>query len=389
MSVDSTTVYMIAAILVVGALAIALSVTVRGGKRRALARREDPYVEGLKLLLDGERSSAFTSLQNAIKSGRAPTDAYIRLGALLRENGEPAKALQMHRSLTVKSDLSRREKVELFVNIAMDYSAQGNAGQAVSVLEAAVQNMGLKDPEVYRLLAREYHVLGKSENAYHYLKEMKRQGALGERELSLYLCTTGDALVETGDLKEARKLFHRALKHDPGNPVASLALGNLEEKLGNEDEALSRWKDAALKSPDLSPEALKKVEHVMFQSGTFGSIEKIYRDVLAARPWDEYATLALASFYRKQGRGQDALEFLEEFRSMHPESVRATILLTSLYAANNDSETLEAFLEELEARSKSPGEHYECAVCELQSPGMRWHCPRCNSFDTFGKKHEG
>lgn len=389
MSVDSTTTYMIAAIVVVAAFAIALTVTIRGGRNRARARRQDSYVEGLKQLLDGDRSGAFTSLQKSIKSGKAPTDAYIRLGALLRENGDPGKALQMHRSLTVKSDLTRREKLELFVNIALDYSAQGNASQATSVLETAVQSMGLKDPEVYRLLAREYNVLGNTENSYRYLKEMKRHGALGERELSLYLCTAGDAASEKGDLKEAKKLFQRALKHDPDDAVALLALGNLEEKLGNENDALPQWKSAAMKSPELSSEALKKIEHVMFNRGTFGDIEKIYREVLEIRPWDEYATLALASFYKKQGRGQDAVDFLEEFRSMHPNSIGATILLTSLYAAGDDSDTLESFLEELEVRSTSPAGHHECTTCGFQSPGMRWHCPRCNSFDSFGKRNEG
>jgi lipopolysaccharide biosynthesis regulator YciM len=388
MSVDSTTTYLIAAILVVGAFAIALTVTLHGGRARRRRSREDPYVAGLRLLLDGDRAGAYASLQKSIKSGKAPTDAYIRLGALLRENGDPGKALQMHRSLTVKTDLSRREKIELFANIAQDYSAQGNAAQAASVLETAVSSMGLKEPDVYRQLAREYHILGNTQSSYRCLKDMKRLGALGERELSLYLCTVGEGAVDQGDLKEAKKLFHRALKHKPDNAVALLALGNLEEKLDNENEALERWKAAATQSPELSGEALKKVEHVMFHRGTFGDIETVYRSILEARPWDEYATLALASFYKKQGRGEDAIEFLEEYRNMHPGSIGATVLLTSLYAAHDESDALETFLEELEARSSEPTERYECAACGFHSPAMRWHCPRCNSFDSFTKKHE-
>jgi lipopolysaccharide biosynthesis regulator YciM len=388
MSVDSTTTYLIAAIAVLGAFAVALTITLRSGRARRRGRTEDPYVAGLRLLLDGDRQGAYVSLQRSIKSGKAPTDAYIRLGALLRENGDPGKALQMHRSLTVKTDLSKREKIELFSNIALDYSAQGNASQAATVLETAVSTMGLKEPDVYRQLAREYHVLGKTESSYRCLKEMKRMGVLEERELSLYLTTVAESAAEQGDAKEAKKLFNKALKHQADNAAALLALGNLEETLGNEDEALARWKSAALLSPELSGEALKKIEHVMFNRGTFGEIEKVYRSVLEARPWDEYATLALASFYKKQGRGEDAIEFLEEYRNMHPGSIGATVLLTSLYAAHDDADALESFLEELEARSPASGEHFECDVCGFQSSAMRWHCPRCNSFDSFAKKHE-
>jgi lipopolysaccharide biosynthesis regulator YciM len=384
---ESTTTYMIAAILVLVAFAIALTVTVRGGRNRR-RRREDPYVAGLRRLLDGDRSGAYSSLQSSVKSGQAPNDAYIRLGAMLRENGDPAKALQMHRSLTVKTDLSKREKVELFTNIALDYSAQGNATQAANVLETAVQSMGLKDPEVYRLLAREYLVLGQTESSYRCLKEMKRLGAIGDRELSLFLCTAGDAAAEKGDLKEAKKIYQKALKHQSDNPVALLGLGDLEEKLDNLNESLDRWKTAAIISQELSTDALKKVEHVMFDRGMFGDMERVYRDILQARPWDEYATIALASFFKKQGRGEDAVEFLEEFREMHPESIGATVLLTSLYASMGDRDRLDTFLEELESKVNEAKVHFECAKCGYRSQVMRWHCPRCNIFDSFEKKHE-
>jgi len=386
MAFDSTTTYIVAAVVVVAIFALSLAATMRGrGKRK---RIHDPYVDGLKLLLDGDRNAAFSSLQKSIKSGKAPTDAYIRLGALLRENGDPGKALQMHRSLTVKTDLGKRDKAELFVNIAKDYSAMGNASQASSVLETATKNMGLRDPEVLRLLAREYHVLGRSDDAYRCLKDMKRSGTVGERELALYLCTAGERLAEEGDLKEAKKLYQRALKHKSDNAATLLALGSLEERLGNEDDALAHWRKAAVAAPDLSTQALKNIERVMFQRGTFGDIERVYRDVLEARPWDEYATLALASFYKKQGRGEEAIEFLEEFRNMHPESIGSTVLLTSLYAAHEDFATLEKFLEENEARAAERTIHYECSNCGFQSTAMRWHCQRCNAFDTFVKKNE-
>jgi lipopolysaccharide biosynthesis regulator YciM len=385
MSLDSTTITIVAAVIVVAILAVSASVMLRGGGLRR-RRESNPYVGALRSLIDGDRDAAFSLLQKAIKSGKAPADAYIRLGRLLREDGNAGKALQMHRSLTVKPDLSRREKIELFINIAQDYSQLGNSSQAIGVLETAVKSMGLKEPEVFRLLAREYHVLGKTEDAYRCLKELKRAHVVGDRELSLYLATAGDRVAEENDLKEARKLLQRALKHDSDNPSVRLSMGNLEEKLGNEDGALDHWKRAAVASPELAADALRRVEHVMFQRGTFGDIEKVYRDVLEARPWDEYATLALASFYKKQGRGVEAIEFVEEYRSMHPESIGSALVLTSLYATHKDEATLEKFLEENETQAASHNTQYACADCGFQSTSMRWHCPRCNAFDSLKEK---
>jgi lipopolysaccharide biosynthesis regulator YciM len=167
-----------------------------------------------------------------------------------------------------------------------------------------------------------------------------------------------------------------------------MTLGNLEEKLGNEEAAVDNWRRAAMVSHELSADALINLQRVMFQRGTFGDIEKIYRDVLAARPWDEHATLALASFYKKQGRGGEAIEFLEEYKSMHPESVATTVLLVSLYAMLKDRDELERFLEKSEANASALKPEYHCKICDFRSNTMRWHCPRCNAFDSFEKIDE-
>ena len=157
----------------------------------------------------------------AIKSGKAPVDAYIKLGELLREDGSPTKALQIHKSLTVKTDLGKKEKMELFINIARDYSKLGNSEQAVKVLNTATKISGVKDQRLLPMLAREYHVLGKTDESYKCLREMKREGAVGDRELSLYLCTAGEQKEDDDKLKDALKLYKNALKQDPKNPVAA------------------------------------------------------------------------------------------------------------------------------------------------------------------------
>jgi lipopolysaccharide biosynthesis regulator YciM len=125
----------------------------------------------------------------------------------------------------------------------------------------------------------------------------------------------------------------------------------------------------------------------MFQRGRFSEVEQVYAEVLDVRPWDEYATLSLAAFYKKQGRGEEAIDFLEEFRSMHSESVGATLLLTSLYATQKDADTLEKFLDENETNHSRTG-GYECGQCGFKSVTMRWHCARCNTFDSFSKSDE-
>jgi len=383
-SISTNTIILIAlAVLLIAVAAIA--VRWRGSRPQT---PHNPYIEALMLLIEGNRSAAYERLQQVVKSGSAPTDAYIRLGELLRERGDPARALQIHKSLTVKSDLTRDEKVALFSNIAEDYARLGRSDQAVSVLETALHKMSLRDATMYSILARESHHLGRVEEAYTYLRELRKLGVIGEREVALYLATVGADMVDDragadgARLKDARRTLQRALKHDPDCAPAHLALGDADEREGEKQHAIDHWRRAAVLSADLTRTALERLEKLMFERGTFNDMGRVYREILAARPDDEWATLALSSFLKKQGRVGEAVAMLEDYQHAHPRSIEATLLLTSMYAAARDSDALEKFIDENEVVFAN-SDRFACSVCGNESATMRWHCPRCNSFDSY------
>ncbi|HEU4364798.1 MAG TPA: tetratricopeptide repeat protein [Candidatus Krumholzibacteria bacterium] len=369
----------------IGALFIAAAVwLVRGRHERVSERVADPYIEGLKLLIDGRGEEAFVRLQQAIVAGTAPTDAYIRIGKMLRERGDAAKALQIHKSLTIKADLTRQERIDIFANVAEDYAALGRPERALEAVETAMRRTGLRDAVLMGVAAHACHTLDRAEEAYEYLKELKKAGGLGDREVALYLVTVAEKENEKGRTRDARKTLIRALRHDPECASALLALGRIEEKAEDMGAAIRYWRQAATLSADLAPVALRSLERALYQRGTFNEIEAVYRDVLDSRPGDEHAALALASFYRKQGRTGEALHLLEDYGHSHPGSVASTVLLSSLYASRGDTDELEEFLDRSE-RALDRSTQFKCASCGHLSGEMRWHCPRCNRFDTFAR----
>ncbi len=371
----------IVALLVVGARWIVR----RDQQTRSLTTRvTDPYIEGLKLLVDGKKPAAFARLQEAIVAGGAPADAYVRIGRMLRENGDAAKALQVHKSLTVKADLTREEKVAVYANVAEDYAALGHPERALQTVEVATRRTGLRDVELTAIAARACHALGRTEEAYEHLKELKKGGGTTDREIALYLVTVAESDTEKGRTRDAKKTLTRALRHDPECAPALVAMGRLEEQADDVIDAIRLWRQAARLSPDLAPVALRSLERALYQRGTFNEIESVYRDVLESRPNDEHAALALASFYRKQGRMDDAMQLLEDYRGTNPATVAGTVLLSSIYAARGDSDELETFLDRSD-RMLAREAHYRCAMCGFEAAEMRWHCPRCNRFDTFAR----
>ena len=348
---------------------------------------QDDYVAALRQMIEGRREEAFRLLQAAVKTAKVPTDAYIRLGNLLRERGDVSRATQIHQSLTVKDNLTREEKLELYLGLAEDYAALGRSEKSVKTLEMAVKSLSVRDPRVFIKIAHHYHVAGQSETAYEALKEARKLGGVSDRELALYLNTVAEKLMEQQDTREAKKVLQRALKHDPDCAPALALLGDIALKMDEVDDAIEKWRRSAILSPQLAETALRKLERVLFQKGRFGDVEDLYNDVRAVRGGDEAAALAIAGFYRKQGRGEEAIQLLEEYLSVFPESVRARLLLISLYARYRDSDVVQRFLDEAIAQSRET-KPFICRVCQFQSKTIRWHCPRCSSFDSFAIDHE-
>jgi lipopolysaccharide assembly protein B len=370
----------IVALLIVGARWIVR----REERERRAERATDPYIEGLKLLVDGRKPEAFTRLQQAVVEGSAPADAYVRIGRMLRENGDVAKALQVHKSLTVKSDLTREEKVAVYTNVAEDYAALGHPERALETIEAATRRTGLRDASFSAIAARACHAMDRTEEAYEHLKELKKSGGTTDREIALYLVTVAEKDIEKTRTRDAKKTLQRALRHDPECAPALVAMARLEEESDDVGDAIRLWRHAARISPDLAPVALQSLERALYQRGTFNEIEAVYRDVLESRPNDEHAALGLASFYRKQGRMDDAMHLLEDYRGTNPTTVAGTVLLSSIYAARGDTDELETFLDRSD-RMRLRNDAYRCGVCGHEAHEMRWHCPRCNRFDTFAR----
>lgn len=369
---------------VVGAaFALALAWLLRGRRERRVEHVSDAYADALRMLADGKSDEAFVELQRAVIAGNAPVDAYVRIGRMLRERGDAARALHVHRSLTVKSDLTQRERANIFTNVAEDLLALSQPERALRTIESAMRELNARDPALLAIGMRATHALGRSEETYEYLKELRKGGGVGEREMALYLVSIAETDSARGRTRDARRTLSRALRHDPECGPALLALGSLEEAAGDIDSALRHWSHAAHVSSELSPAALANLERVLYHRGTFNEIETVYRDVFDVRPTDEHAAVALASFYKKQGRTEAAISLLEEHLHANPGSTAGTVMLTALHAIHGDEYELERIFDRGGRLLQRPA-HFRC-VCGRESELMRWHCPECNRFDSYAR----
>ena len=81
---------------------VGISVFVLNYKPRRKSRVKDIYAEGLDLMITGRRKSAYKNFKDIIQKDSSNIKAYLRLGQVLRESGNPVQALKIHKVLLHK-----------------------------------------------------------------------------------------------------------------------------------------------------------------------------------------------------------------------------------------------------------------------------------------------
>lgn len=136
----------------------------------------------------------------------------------------------------------------------------------------------------------------------------------------------GVYLEERGDLKGALEHYRAALGIDPLLTVAYINAGNAHLRLGNLPSASSHYRRALEVEPD-HPRALNNLAWVYIQQeGSADEAIALARRAIEADPGQRYLYLdTLGWALWNAGRGDDALEILEEAREVTPEEKTALL----------------------------------------------------------------
>ena len=116
---------------------IVLAITAAGGifayfKRRPKPRKntDSLYTDALNAMVRGDSDGAMRLLRNVVRQDTDHLDAYLQLGDILREEGNPQQAIKVHHSLTVRPGLSENFRMHIHKSLAQDYIAVHEPVQA-------------------------------------------------------------------------------------------------------------------------------------------------------------------------------------------------------------------------------------------------------------------
>ena len=356
------------------------------GKKKRKISSKNPYIEALYALLAKDRDLAIEYLKNAVKSGENRVGAYILLGNLLRENNKMAKALQIHRSMAIRKDLSYEEKELIQIAIANDLAALGRVDESIDTLNA-FKNIK-KNSEALLALNKFNHIKGDYKAAYRNIKNAEAlDTSITDEVVASYLVTVSAICLEEFRVGEAVKYSELALKHKQNFQSALYISGKALVADGNSGKAMERW--ISLLNLDISffHLTIDMIEKTLFDKGDFQKLETILKDLYAKYPGNQEIFMSLISFYNKKGEPETIIRIFEnevgQLEMDNPLRIQMALVYISM---DNLAKAIQTLKMNFAAKTFTDG--YKCDVCNNKVDIPISYCEKCCGIDTFKRYYE-
>jgi len=307
------------------------------------------YAEGLNLLLAGDRTGALKKLKETVKYDSQNIDAYLKIGDIFRELGQVEKAINVHKYLTVRPNLSNKQHNLILHSLAQDYVAAKEHEKALQVIDKALELV--KDVSwAYQMKLDIYESNGDWSKAFQVYKEKKRRDqSLTNDKLAYFRVQEALELLKDEKRKEAHGKFKEAIKIEPTYAPGYIYLADFYESENNQGAALETLKEFIEKVPSQSHLAFGRLKDILYEGGVYSEIENLYKEIIEKQPDNFVAHLALAEIYEKKGELDLAIAVCEQVLEKDPENIAAQKYLVRFYhQKGQDKKALKIAMELLE-----------------------------------------
>ncbi len=358
----------------------AASRTRRKGRGR---RSQIAYVQGLSDMLCGQTTRALESLSQAVKLDGDNVDAYLRLGTVFRVAGEPSRAIRIHKSLLMRRNLPDEVAINALYELGLDYH---DAGDLEKAAQALLRVTTLDDKHVLAL--RELRAIYEKGRRWDEAiavekKHLRLTRSKDQRGLASLHLAWGRDLLDEDQVESSLESFRKATGLNPQGVGAHFALGDTLFASGQTEAAIAAWERLINDSPAHFPYVLERLERAYFNIGQFDDLRNVYLRYLEANSDDTNVRLALAEFYLRRGRLEEAGKELELIGEDSLGSIKANLHLARIYKDQNREEAawkarIEAGIDTVGALART----FQCRNCQATQREYFWRCPSCDRVET-------
>jgi len=315
---------------------------------------KDLYAEGLDMLVMGKRKVAYKNFKSIIDKDSGNVKAYLYLGQVIREGGNPKKALEIHKNLIHRQNLNNYDKIQLYKNLSLDYYHLKSNKKSIEYAKLILDIEGFNEWSLKHLikLCKESNDW---ENATEYLKILfKAKNITDNEKLALYKIQIGRIHLKNNEFELSRNLFEEAMELVSYLYISYFFIGNAfaEESNVIYDNAIKLDEDlnSSLEKNEESQKMKLEAENILSKAITMWGhfIESMpeyswlilptLKDALQAlHRYDDIEKFLIQANENYKKNNVDILSHLADFYANKGEIDKALKTINTVLESNKDS----------------------------------------------------
>ncbi len=354
-------------------------------RQMRIANRQAPraYFKGLNHLLNEQQDQAIDAFIEAVQNDPDTSELHFALGNLFRRRGEYDRAVRVHEHLLSRADISHADRQRAQHGLALDYLKAGLLDRAEEALRKLEGTSYEGQARLARMAIYERSREWPEAAAVARLLEKSGEADFGIR-LAHYQCELAREAVQKGDSNKALDTLAQALQAHPRAARPRLLMGQLQLSQGQATAAFDTLLALFEHNDMAAPLAAASFAQAALACDKAASASTLLQAHYLRHPCIDVldAITALETHQPNSTATGDAStlqRYLEHLQN-HPSMMAASRWLNG---ARNEVGELPTPVQKTLENATKPLARYRCAACGFEAKEHFWHCPGCQSWDSY------
>lgn len=340
------------------------------------------YFKGLNFLLNEQQDKAIEAFIEVVKVDPQTVELHFALGSLFRRRGEVDRALRMHHNLVDRADLDNARRQQAIFELAQDYLKAGILDRAESLFRELRKSAYAKQSLEFllELFQKERDWL-KAIDAARQLAEIS--GESRNKLIALFYCELAQEELTAGHQDAAHEHLQQALKACPDCVRASIMFGDMAMANGDREGAIAYWKTIETQDSRYLPLVSERLLQVFAELGRESEGIALLRGYLDKYHSVDMMNVLFAAVSRSEGAAA-AYQLVRDALHKNPSLIGLDKLLEArlLEVPAERRADVELVRNLLQQRTRNLA-MYHCRQCGFKARQFYWHCPACQSWDSY------
>ncbi len=342
------------------------------GWRGPFGKLHPDYLTGLDYLVTEQPDRALDMFLKLMDANADTIETHFALGSLYRRRGEVERAIRIHQNLLAREGLAPEHREQALLALAQDYLRSGLLDRAEELFQqvSEVPRLRAIALESLRGVYERQHEWQQALDTYRQLARIK--AAPPKLVAAHYLCELASLALERGEIGEARSLLRLARREAAPFPRAAVLRAQIAERDAEPELATRLLRSALNEAPKLLQDELPHMLRLVgpeYRDQVLGELVALAE----SRHVDELKRLAFAAIAADLAGAAPLRPVIETV-------FKSDATLNAVWqAAGGQFERIALEVGAL----LSQAEKYRCGECGFAGRSFYWHCPACQSWDSF------